>query len=213
MINIWIGYDQQFDMNTGPQVKSILANTVSECNIKFLKLDDIKNQLTRQQDPNQTNDTAFTRWIIPHLTNYTGWHLYMDGDMMVRKDIQSLWDLRDESKAVMVVKHSDVHDQSPKYNGHKQLHYLKKNWSSLMLINAELCKALTIDYINTAPGLDLHQFNWIDDSLIGSLPNEWNYLVGVNDQMVDPANVHWTLFGPWVGNTEFSNEWASYNVA
>lgn len=210
MINIWIGYDHQFDVNLQSQINSIIANTSAECNIRVLKLEDIKNQLTRNRDPNQTNDTAFTRWMIPYLTNYTGWHLYMDGDMMVRKDIQQIWDLRDESKAVMVVKHDSIHKKTPKYNGHKQLHYPKKNWSSLMLFNAELCKTLTLDYTNTASGLDLHQFKWLPDERIGEIPNEWNYLVGVNPQIADPANVHWTLFGPWVKDTEFSDEWISY---
>ncbi|NBR29730.1 MAG: aminotransferase class V-fold PLP-dependent enzyme, partial [Betaproteobacteria bacterium] len=34
------------------------------------------------------------------------------------------------------------------------------------------------DYVNTASGLELHQFKWLgDDSLIGELPHRWNHLV------------------------------------
>ena len=79
-----------------------------------------------------------------------------------------------------------------------------------MLFNAKMCKSLTLDYINTACGLDLHQFKWLTEDQIGELPNEWNYLVGINPQISDPANVHWTLFGPWVKDTEFSKDWKSY---
>lgn len=48
-----------------------------------------------------------------------------------------------------------------------------------MLFNNARCRALTPDYVNTATGLDLHQFKWLaNDELIGALPDRWNYLVG-----------------------------------
>jgi hypothetical protein len=40
-------------------------------------------------------------------------------------------------------------------------------------------KFLTLDYLNTAAGLELHQFKWLEDEkLIGALPLEWNWLFG-----------------------------------
>ena len=59
-----------------------------------------------------------------------------------------------------------------------QTTYPRKNWSSLMLFNNERCRALTPDYVNSASGLELHRFAWVDDALIGELPLEWNWLVG-----------------------------------
>jgi hypothetical protein len=42
-----------------------------------------------------------------------------------------------------------------------------------MLFNAERCQALTPDYVNTATGLELHRFPWLnDDSAIGALALE-----------------------------------------
>ena len=69
---------------------------------------------------------------------------------------------------------------------------------------------LTPEYVNSAPALDLHQFAWTDDALIGDLPREWNHLVG--DSPPNPAakNVHWTIGGPYFNeykDVEFSNEW------
>ena len=47
-----------------------------------------------------------------------------------------------------------------------------------MLFNNARCRALTPDYVNTASGLELHQFKWLaNDELIGTLPNRWNHLV------------------------------------
>ena len=59
----------------------------------------------------------------------------------------------------------------------------KKNWSSLILFNCAKCKALTIDYVNKASGLDLHQFKWLkDDSEIGDINDfGWNFLINVQE--------------------------------
>jgi hypothetical protein len=67
-----------------------------------------------------------------------------------------------------------------------------------MLFNNTKCKALTPDYVNTATGLQLHQFKWLgDDELIGALPATWNHLVGYSAPRADAANVHYTLGGPY----------------
>ena len=59
-----------------------------------------------------------------------------------------------------------------------QTKYVKKNWSSVMLMNCDKCKSLTPDYVNSATGLQLHQFKWLEnDDLIGDIPLEWNWLV------------------------------------
>ena len=67
-----------------------------------------------------------------------------------------------------------------------------------MLFNNARCRALTPEYVNTATGLQLHQFNWLgDDGLIGALPATWNHLVGYSEPMPEAANVHYTLGGPY----------------
>jgi lipopolysaccharide biosynthesis glycosyltransferase len=212
MFTIWIGYDSQFQANISPQLESIRKHSNGEFSVRFLHLNQLSNILYRDRDPKQSTDSAFTRWLVPYLADYQGWHLYMDSDMMVRKPLSELIDLIDDSKAVMVVKHGDQHGQTVKFNGHVQTAYDRKNWSSLMLFNADRCRALTVNYINKASGLYLHQFKWLDEGLIGQLPAEWNYLVGVNEPMSDPAVVHWTLSGPWVTDTEFSSDWLINSV-
>lgn len=67
-----------------------------------------------------------------------------------------------------------------------------------MLFNNAKCKALTPEFVNTATGLQLHQFKWLgDDELIGALPATWNHLVGYSEPRADAANVHYTLGGPY----------------
>jgi hypothetical protein len=87
--------------------------------------------------------------------------------------------------------------ETTKFLGAVQTKYEKKNWSSLMLMNCGKCKALTPEYVNTASGLELHQFKWLgDDSLIGELPAVWNNLVGYDD-WGRPSLLHYTTGGPW----------------
>lgn len=96
-----------------------------------------------------------------------------------------------------------------------QTHYSRKNWSSVVLWNTShpANKALTLEALNTWPGRDLHAFKWLADDLIGELPPEWNYLVGVSPKMDNPKLVHFTLGTPNLPgyeNAEFADEWRSY---
>lgn len=113
-------------------------------------------------------------------------------------------------KAVLVVKHDHKPTETTKFLGEKQTIYEKKNWSSLMLFNNPLCVALTPNYVNTASGLDLHQFKWVgSESMIGELPARWNHIPGVSKND-DPAIIHWSLGGPWFNETwdvEYGHEW------
>jgi len=205
-MNIWIGYDNQFKDNIDVQIKSIKKFASKNLNINLIP----NNLITRKREPTQSTTTAFSRWLVPYLSNYSGWNLYMDSDMMLRSDITKLWELIDPDKSVMVVKHNVDHKKQTKFNNHIQSNYERKNWSSLILFNCNKCKQLDLNYINTAKGLDLHQFKWLNDGEIGSLPLEWNHLVGLNEPNNNAKLIHWTLGGPWFveySNVEFSEEW------
>ena len=98
-----------------------------------------------------------------------------------------------------------------KFLGAIQTKYAKKNWSSVMLFNAAKCRALTPDYVNTASGLELHQFKWLEsDDLIGEIPHRWNHLVGYDDPNPDASLVHYTIGGPYFDeyqDCEYADEW------
>ena len=131
--------------------------------------------------------------------------------MLMLDDIAKLWAMRDERYAVMVVKHDHVPKETTKFLGEPQSKYEKKNWSSVMLFNNARCRALTPQYVNTATGLELHQFKWLDDdAAIGALPGRWNHLVGYDAPRSDAALVHYTLGGPYFpeyANCEYAREW------
>ncbi len=211
MIPIFIGYDPREDVAYGVLAHSIRARASAPVTIEALKLAELETILTRERDTLQSTDFSFSRFLTPYLSNFEGWSIFMDCDMLMREDIAELWALRDESFAVMVVKHDHVPKESTKFLGEAQTAYEKKNWSSVMLFNNARCRALTPDYVNTASGLELHQFKWLDsENQIGALPSRWNHLVGYDPPRSDAALVHFTLGGPYFpehADCEYAEAW------
>ena len=56
--------------------------------------------------------------------------------------------------------------------------------------------------VNERPGRDLHAFYWLHDDEIGEIPMEWNWLVGVQPEPLNPCIAHFTLGGPWIEGRE-----------
>ena len=211
MIPVFIGYDPREAVAFSVLAHSIQARAMQPVSIAPLMLPQLKNVLTRERHPLQSTDFSFSRFLTPYLSGFEGWSLFMDCDMLVLDDIAELWALRDERYAVMAVKHDHVPKETTKFLGEPQTKYEKKNWSSVMLFNNARCRALTADYVNTASGLELHQFKWLnDDGLIGALPERWNHLVGYNAPRADAALVHYTMGGPYFAEyagCEYAAEW------
>lgn len=213
MIQVYIGYDPREAVAFSVLSHSIHVRASVPVSIAPLMLSQLGGVLTRERHPLQSTDFSFSRFLVPYLSGYTGWSVFMDCDMLMLDDIAKLWKLRDERYAVMVVKHNHVPQENAKFLGEPQSRYEKKNWSSVMLFNNAKCAALTPEYVNAASGLELHQFKWLDsDDLVGPLPDRWNHLVGYNSPRSDAALVHFTLGGPYFaeyGTCEFAEEWRS----
>jgi lipopolysaccharide biosynthesis glycosyltransferase len=211
MIPVYIGYDPREAVAFSVLAYSIHARASQPVSIAPLMLSQLNGVLTRERHPLQSTDFSFSRFLVPHLSGFAGWSVFMDCDMLMQDDIAKLWALRDERYAVMVVKHVHIPKETTKFLGEPQTQYEKKNWSSVMLFNNAKCRALTAAYVNTASGLDLHQFKWLaDDALIGELPQRWNHLVGYNAPRADAALVHYTLGGPYFAQhaaCEYGTHW------
>ena len=159
---------------------------------------------------------ALTRFLIPFLGCQTQWALFVDADVMAMDDVAKITDEADPRFALMCVKHNHrVEDGTRKMDGQVQTAYGRKNWSSVMLWNLEhpAHKRLTLEYINAARGLDLHQFAWLRDEEIGGVDQKWNYLVGHSEKSIDPAIVHFTDGVPSMKgyeDCEYADIWRSW---
>jgi hypothetical protein len=211
MINVFIGYDPREAVAFSVLAFSIHARASAPVSIAPLMLSQLKGTLTRERHPLQSTDFSFSRFLVPWLSGYSGWSVFMDCDMLMLDDIAALWALREDRYSVMVVKHNHVPVETVKFLGEPQSRYERKNWSSVMLFNNARCRTLTPQYVNTASGLDLHQFKWIDgDEHIGALPGRWNHLAGYNPPRSGAALVHYTLGGPYFEafrDCEYAGEW------
>lgn len=211
MINIFIGYDSKEKIAYHVLSESILKNSTKPVSITPIYLPNIKDDFLRERNNLSSTEFSFSRFIIPHLMNYQGWALFMDCDMLMKADVEELWRLRDDKYAVQVCKHDYVPRTETKFLGQVQTAYPKKNWSSFMLMNCKKCTRLTPDYVNKASGLELHQFKWLeDDSLIGSLPLEWNWLAGEYEYKENVKNIHYTEGGPYFKDyikCDYAEDW------
>ena len=215
MIRVFIGFDPRETVAFHVLSQSIHARASEPVSITPIMLSQLKDLMTRERNPLQSTDFSFSRFLTPYLCGYEGWAVFMDCDMLVLKDMAERWALRDDEYAVQVVKHNHVPEEDTKFLGAPQTQYEKKNWSSVMLFNCEKCQTLTPEYVNTASGLDLHRFNWIDgDHLIGQLPHSWNHLVAYDRTVpvTEVFNLHYTSGGPYYQEyqtTDYAEEWFS----
>lgn len=163
-----------------------------------------------------STEFSHTRFLVPELCKHQGWAVYMDCDMLVRCNIKELLELKDESKAVMVVKHNHKPKQERKDTGEPQQRYHRKNWSSMVLWNCghPSNKQASIFTVNTRAGSWLHGFEWLNDLEIGALPSYFNWIEGSTPiEDVPPKIIHFSQGGPWqTGKRDimFSDEWWRY---
>ena len=213
MIRVFIGFDPRETVAFHVLSQSIHARASQPVAITPVMLSQLEGLMTRERNPLQSTDFSFSRFLTPYLCDYDGWAVFMDCDMLVLQDMARLWALRDDNYAVQVVKHDHVPEEDTKFLGAPQTRYEKKNWSSVMLFNCAKCKALTPDYVNTADGLDLHRFHWLDgDHLIGEISRDWNHLVAYDPTVPveELSNLHYTIGGPYFDayrNTDYAEEW------
>jgi len=211
MIRVFVGYDEKETVAFHVLSHSIHRRASAPVSITPLMLSQLKDSFHRERDPKQSTDFAFSRFMIPHLCDFQGWAVFVDCDFLCFSDIARLWALRDDRCAVMCVKHNYEVKNDTKFLGQVQTRYEKKNWSSLMLLNCARCTALTPEYVNSATGLQLHQFKWLEsEDLIGEVPKEWNYLINTYPVKPDVHMVHYTDGGPYFteyANCDYSREW------
>lgn len=162
-----------------------------------------------------STEHAISRFLVPYLCDYEGWALYIDCDILLRTDISELFqNYCDNMYAVRCVKHQMMDSLDTKMDGQVQNYYPRKNWSSVILWNCghKANAELTLDLVNTWPGRTLHHFAWLADDQIGTLPETWNHLIGINEPT--PKLVHFTLGLPNMEGyegSEYTEEWRKYH--
>jgi len=213
MLKVFIGFDSREPIAYHVLAHSILTRASRPVAIVPLVQDQLRRwgPYTRERGMLETTEFSLTRFLVPWLSNYQGLSIFLDCDMVCLTDLTKAADLLGDH-AVAVCQHDYTPTSTRKFLDQSQSTYPRKNWSSFMVFNNARCQALTPAYVNTVTGLMLHRFWWMpDDTQIGSLPLEWNYLVGEPGQsQAPPKLVHFTNGGPWFPETadgEYADRW------
>lgn len=212
MLQVFIGYDPNETVAYHTLAHSILRRSSIPVSIAPLMRSQLGGLYRRERGPTESTEFSLTRFLVPALSEYRGWSLFMDCDMLCRADFAELaaFTERDADKAVLVCKHDYTPGPTRKFLNQVQTVYPRKNWSSVMLFNNAKCRALTTEYVNAATGLDLQRFTWLADSQIGDLPLEWNWLVGEYTRNPEAKVVHFTIGGPYFNeyrDCDYADEW------
>ena len=209
-IPVFVGYDPREAVAYHTCVNSIIRHASKPVAIIPLALNLFSDYTETHTDG--SNQFIYSRFLVPHLMEYTGHAIFIDGDMIVRADIAELWDLRNPGLDVQVVKHDYKTRMPIKYLGAKNEDYPRKNWSSVILWNCNSFpnRRLTPEFIQRSTGSELHRFSWIEDDRIGELPKEWNWLPDEYGPNPDAKLLHYTLGTPCFhefADTPQGNEW------
>ena len=216
ILKIFIGYDSREKIAYHVLSQSIIDNSTIPVTITPINLKNIKQFYNRPKAKKHSTEFSISRFLTPYLSNYKGYSLFLDCDFIMLGNVANLLKLvsKDKNKVLWCVKHREyIPKDKIKFLREKQIPYKKKNWSSFMLFNNAKCKILTPKLVSKAHGLYLHQFKWTKEKFIGSLPKNWNILVGEQKFPKKINALHYTLGGPYFkkhSKCEGSKFWFKY---
>lgn len=217
-MKIFLGWDSLEEEACQIARASILKHASIDVEVIPLSIETLGKQYTRptsrrkgklwddiSRAPMSTSH-AIARFFVPYLCNFKGWAVFMDGDVLIRRDVADLFALGDKRYPLQCVKHCYRPQELTKKDGDEQLAYHRKNWSSVILWNCSHSanQRLTPENLNDWEGLYLHGFSWLYDEQIGELPGTWNTLI------TEPALVHYTEGLPSIKGRDsqpYAKEW------
>lgn len=213
---VFVGYDSREDIAWEVCRHSLLRHSQGEVSVIPLRQKALRELglYTRPHDLGASTEFSLTRFLTPFLAAQSGWVVFCDCDFLFTTDVRQVFEDLDPAKALYCVQHDYTPAYKVKMDGKNQAIYPRKNWSSFMILNCDHpdVQALTPDVVNTASAAYLHRFEWIrDDSSIGALELDWNFLAGEYARPAStPRVIHYTNGGPWFAEwqkCEFADLW------
>lgn len=137
---------------------------------------------------------TYSRFLVPFLSGFDGYSLFLDADMLVLSDILTIREGIDPLAAVSVVQHEGS---------------MKFERASVMLFNNKRCKNLTPAFVDDVRN-GMFDLRWA--SKVGTLDRSWNHLVGYDAPNPNAKIVHFTKGIPCWNQTkdcEFAEAWQS----
>ena len=136
LLNIFVGFDQKEAIAYHTFVQSIIEKSSIPLSITPLAENNLDHY--SEQHTDGTNKFTYSRFLVPYLMDFKGWAIFADGDMVCLSDLRELKQFFDPNIAVSVVKHNYKTKYKTKYFGQKNEDYPRKNWSSVIVWNANI---------------------------------------------------------------------------
>ncbi len=167
---VFIGYDPRQPVAFHVAAHSLVTRASKPVPVTRLQLNQLP--ITRRG----LTEFTYSRFLVPYLSNFEGYSLFLDSDFLVLADIWKLFDHVDPSAAVSVVMHG----------GQRAFER-----ASLMLFNNKRCPLLVPEFVDDK-SQKLMDLAWA--TKVAPLPKEWNHLVGYDSaQEADTAKIlHYT---------------------
>lgn len=201
-LRVFVGYDPREAVAYHTCCQSIIENTKAQ--VAFYPV--------RGERRDGSNDFIYARFLVPYFCGFKGKAIFLDGDMIVRADIEELFAMDVSYVGARVVQHDYKTKYPIKYLGNRNEDYPRKNWSSVILWQCGFMpnRVLTPDFVAKKPGSYLHRFAWLPDHQVGELPREWNRLV-LEEPMTSGDKIrHYTVGTPCFDEYSASDpEWWS----
>lgn len=203
---VFIGWDPEHAEAAEVCRHSLLRHATIPLQVEFLRQDELRaaGHYWREEDDQVTTQYTYTRYLVPHLMDYSGLALYVDAGFVFLSDVRELFQKFDPRATVNVVKHQYRPKNTTKLVDKPQHCYPRKNWSSLVLWNCSHSDLtnITAKDVSERPASWLHKFEFVPPPTVHSLDIEWNWLVGWYHESQDgvPRALNFTEGGPWLAN-------------
>lgn len=214
MIPIFVGYDEREAVGYHVFCRSVLARTKAKVCFHPVRGDKVVGSTTFNPG----------RFDCAREMGYRGIGIWAECDMLCLADIEELVALADWRCGAMVVQHEYRTKHKTKFLGQANPDYERKNWASLMVVNAGHASWQRIPNGHYDPALQhhvpyslqqLHRFAFMEDR-VGALPLEWNWLVGEYEHNPKAKLAHFTIglpIWPEYANCEYADAWRAEREA
>ena len=90
MIRVFIGYESKAPVLYNVLQHSIQVRSSRPVSITPLMLSQLNGVYNREVNPLASTEFSFSRFLVPYLSDYEGWSLFIDNDMVMIEDITKL---------------------------------------------------------------------------------------------------------------------------
>src|SRR5262252_7641659 len=90
MLKLFIGYDPREAVAFHTLSHSVLRRSSVPVSIAPLMQSQLRGLYSRSRGPTESTEFSLTRFLVPALSDFRGWSLFMDCDMLCRTDIAQL---------------------------------------------------------------------------------------------------------------------------